>query len=146
MNNPTYDKVHNQFKMNGFHFDREDMLRVAYSFIKEGEDFEKYVGEFFLDWFDDNDFMNLQTSGTTGAPKIIKIDKQAMVSSAIATGDYFDLSPGNKVLHCLPVKYIAGKMMFVRAFILGLDIDFVAPSSHPLAKNETKYDFTAMVP
>ena len=146
MNNPTYDKVHNQFKMNGFHFDREDMLRVAYSFIKEGEDFEKHVGEFFLDWFDDNDFMNLQTSGTTGAPKIIKIDKQAMVNSAIATGDYFNLSPGNKVLHCLPVKYIAGKMMFVRAFILGLDTNFVAPSSHPLAKNETKYDFIAMVP
>jgi O-succinylbenzoic acid--CoA ligase len=31
-------------------------------------------------------------------------------------------------------------MMLVRSFILGLDIDFVAPSSHPL-KNETKYDF-----
>ena len=146
MKNPTYDKVHNQFKMNGFHFDKEDMLRVAYSFIKEGEDFEKHVGEFFLGWFDENDFMNLQTSGTTGKPKIIKIDKQAMVNSALATGDYFGLSPGNKVLHCLPVKYIAGKMMFVRAFILGLDIDFVAPSINPLAKNETIYDFTAMVP
>ncbi len=146
MNNPTYDKVHNQFKLNGYHFDREDMLRIAYSFIKEGEDFEKHVGEFFLDWFDDNDFMNLQTSGTTGTPKTIIIDKQAMVYSAIATGDYFGLSPGNKVLHCLPVKFIAGKMMFVRAFILGLDIDFVAPSSHPLQKNETYYDFTAMVP
>jgi O-succinylbenzoic acid--CoA ligase len=37
-------------------------------------------------------------------------------------------------------------MMLVRSFILGLDIDFVAPSSHPLTKNETKYDFAAMVP
>jgi len=36
--------------------------------------------------------------------------------------------------------------MFIRAFILGLDIDFVAPSSHPLEHNETKYDFVAMVP
>ena len=146
MNSPTYENVHNLFKLNGFHFNKEDMLRIAYSFIKEGEDFEKYVGEFFLDWFDDNDFLNLQTSGTTGAPKFIKIKKQAMVHSALATGDYFELSPGDKTLHCLPVKYIAGKMMFVRAFILGLDMDFVAPSSHPLAKNETEYDFTAMVP
>ncbi|MBC7642001.1 MAG: AMP-binding protein [Flavobacterium sp.] len=146
MNNPTYENVHNLFKLNGFHFNKEDMLRVAYSFIKEGEDFEKHVGEFFLDWFDENYFMNLQTSGTTGAPKIIKIHKQAMVNSALATGDYFQLSPGDKVLHCLPVKFIAGKMMFVRGFILGLDMDFVAPSSHPLSKNETVYDFTAMVP
>jgi hypothetical protein len=28
-------------------------------------------------------------------------------------------------------------MMLVRSFILGLDVDFVAPSSHPLTKNET---------
>ncbi len=146
MNNPTCDKVHNQFKFNGFHFDKNDMLRVAYSFIKEGQDFEKHVGEFFLDWFDDNSYMNLQTSGTTGAPKIIKIEKQAMVNSAIATGDYFDLNPGDKCLHCLPVKFIAGKMMFVRAFILGLDMDFVAPSANPLANKNVCYDFVAMVP
>jgi O-succinylbenzoic acid--CoA ligase len=37
-------------------------------------------------------------------------------------------------------------MMFVRGFILGLDVDFVAPSSHPLLHNDTKYDFVAMVP
>ena len=146
MINLTYKQVHNLFKLNGFHFDRDDMLRVAYSYIKEGDAYEQPVGKFFLDWFDDNSFMYLQTSGTTGAPKTIKIEKQAMVNSALATGDYFDLAPGNKVLHCLPVQYIAGKMMFVRGFILGLDMDFVAPSSHPMHKNETKYDFAAMVP
>jgi len=37
-------------------------------------------------------------------------------------------------------------MMFVRGFILGLDMDFVAPSSHPMRNNDTKYDFVAMVP
>ncbi|MFM2369990.1 MAG: hypothetical protein RL619_2307, partial [Bacteroidota bacterium] len=33
-----------------------------------------------------------------------------------------------------------------RGFILGLDMDFVAPSSNPLLHNETKYDFVSMVP
>jgi O-succinylbenzoic acid--CoA ligase len=69
-----------------------------------------------------------------------------MVQSAISTGDFFDLQPGNRVLHCLPTNYVAGKMMFVRSFILGLDMDFVAPSSHPLEHNDEKYDFAAMVP
>jgi O-succinylbenzoic acid--CoA ligase len=41
---------------------------------------------------------------------------------------------------------VAGKMMFVRSFILGLDMDFVPPSSHPLEHNDQKYDFAAMVP
>jgi O-succinylbenzoic acid--CoA ligase len=119
---------------------------VAYSFIKEGEDFEKPVGDFLLDWFDGKDHIEMQTSGTTGIPKVISVSKQAMVNSALATGDFFELQPGNRALHCLPVKYVAGKMMLVRAMILGLDMEFVAPSSHPLRNNEIEYDFVAMVP
>lgn len=144
---PTYENVHNQFKLNGFHLNREDLCRVAYSFIKEGEDFEKPVGDFILDWFDSKSYLEVKTSGTTGEPKVIQISKQSMVNSALATGDFFDLHPGDKILHCLPVKYIAGKMMLIRAMILGLDVDFVAPSSHPLEHNDApKYDFVAMVP
>ena len=142
----TYHNVHNLFKLNGFHLNRNDLCRVAYSFIKEGEEFEKSVGDFILDWFDNKLYIEMNTSGTTGTPKLIRVDKQAMVNSAIATGDFFDLKPGDKALHCLPTKYIAGKMMFVRGFILGLDVDFVAPSSHPMMQNDTKYDFVAMVP
>lgn len=142
----TYQNVHNLFKLNGFHLNRNDLCRVAYSFIKEGEEFEKSVGDFILDWFDNKSYIEMNTSGTTGTPKLIRVDKQAMVNSALATGDFFELGPGDKALHCLPTKYIAGKMMFVRGFILGLDVDFVAPSSHPLLHNDTKYDFVAMVP
>lgn len=146
MNSPTYHNVHNQFKLNGFHLNNEDLCRVAYSFIKEGEDFEKPVGDFLLDWFDSKDYIEMQTSGTTGTPKVITVSKQAMVESALATGDFFELQPGNKALQCLPVKYVAGKMMLVRAMILGLDLEFVAPSSHPLRHNEIDFDFVAMVP
>jgi len=146
LSNPTYENVHNQFKLNGFHLNREDLCRVAYSFIKEGEDFEKPVGNFLLDWFDYKSYIEMETSGSTGAPKTISISKQAMVDSALATGDFFNLQPGNKALQCLPVKYVAGKMMLVRAMILGLDLAFVAPSSHPLDHNEIDFDFVAMVP
>ena len=145
-NTVTYKNVHNHFKLNGFHLTKEDLCRIAYSFIKEGEDFEQSVGDFLLDWFDDKSYIDMYTSGTTGDPKSIRIEKNAMVQSAIATGDFFDLQPGNRVLHCLPANYVAGKMMFVRSFILGLDMDFVAPSSHPLEHNDEKYDFAAMVP
>lgn len=143
---PTYKNVHNHFKLNGFNLNKEDLCRVAYSFIKEGEPFEKPIGDFLLDWFDDRDYIEMQTSGTTGVPKTIKVNKQAMVHSAIATGDFFDLQPGNKALQCLPVKYVAGKMMLIRAIILGLELDYVEPTSNPLKNIETEYDFIAMVP
>ena len=146
MSTVTYQNVHNKFKLNGFSFTKNDLLRVAYSFIKEGESYEKPLGIFILDWFDPKPYLEMNTSGSTGAPKIIRVDKQAMVNSAIATGDFFDLQPGKKVLHCLPTDYVAGKMMFVRAFILGLDMEFVAPSSHPLEGVKGSFDFCGMVP
>ncbi|MGQ7947398.1 AMP-binding protein [Flavobacterium sp. WC2509] len=146
MSSLTYKNVHHQFKINGYHLTREDLCRIAYSFIKEGADFEQSVGDFILDWFDDKPYVDMYTSGTTGEPKAIRIEKEAMVQSAIATGDFFGLEPGNRVLHCLPARFVAGKMMFIRAFVLGLDMDFVAPNSHPLEYNDEKYDFAAMVP
>ena len=146
MNNLTYENVHKSFKLNGFHLNKEDLCRVAYSFIKEGEDFEKPVGDFLLDWFDSKSYIEMQTSGSTGTPKMIKVDKQSMVNSALATGDFFDLKPGDRALQCLPVKYVAGKMMLIRSIILGLDLDYVAPSSHPMENNDEDYDFAAMVP
>jgi O-succinylbenzoic acid--CoA ligase len=144
--NPNYKNVHNKFKLNGFHLNAEDLCRVAYSFIKEGDDFEKPVGNFILDWFDANDYIEMLTSGSTGKSKRLRVEKQAMVNSAIATGDFFGLEAGNTIINCLPVKYVAGKMMFIRAFILGLEMDFVAPSSSPLEFIEKSYHFTAMVP
>lgn len=146
MKTVTYKNVHNHFKFNGVHLNREQLCMVAYSFIKEGAEFQKALGDFLIDWFDDKSYIEMNTSGSTGVPKMIRVEKSAMVSSALATGDYFDLQPGNKVLHCLPVDYVAGKMMFVRSFILGLDMDFVEPNSHPLEYIDTKYNFAAMVP
>lgn len=143
---PTHQNVHNRFKLNGFSMDKDDLCRVAYVFIKEGEPFEQPVGDFILDWFSNNPYLEMKTSGTTGEPKIIKISKKAMINSALATGDYFGLKPGDKALHCLPVEYVAGKMMLIRGFILGLELDFVAPNSNPLHRNTKKYDFAAMVP
>lgn len=142
----TYKNIHNRFKLNGIHINREEMFYVAYCFIKEGKPFEQHIGTFLLDWFDEKSYIELSTSGTTGIPKIIKIEKQAMLESALATGDYFGLEPGNTMLHCLPTNYIAGKMMWVRSFILGLDMKFVEPTSNPLDKIDATFDFCAMVP
>lgn len=146
MNELNYNNVNSFFKLNGFPMNKEELCEAAYCFIKEGDESEQTTGEFLLDWFDAKSYINLQTSGTTGIPKNIRISKQAMIDSALATGSFFELTPGDKALCCLPTKYIAGKMMLVRSIVLGLDLDYVAPSSFPILHNVTKYDFVAMVP
>ena len=143
---PEYNKVHNKFKLNGINHDFEALKEVAYSFIKEGQSYEIEIGNFLLDWLDEKDFIEAKTSGSTGIPKDIKIKKQAMVNSAIATGDFFKLKPSDTALLCLPVNYIAGKMMLIRALVLGLELDSVEPKSKLSFNTEKMYQFVAMVP
>jgi O-succinylbenzoic acid--CoA ligase len=88
------------------------------------------------------------TSGTTGPPKQFRIVKRDLVMSARLTGETFGLTPGDRVLHCLPSQFVAGKMMVVRAFALGLDLHLIDPRGsilHNLKVND-RFRFTAMVP
>ncbi len=146
MQSPNYTNIHNRFKLNGYHFTREQLKHVASTFIKEGKPSEQSVGNFLLDWLDDRDYVMVRTSGSTGTPKRMEIKKNNMVNSAIATGNFYKLEKGNTALHCLSADFIAGKMMLVRAMILGLEIDIVPPDRYPLMYNEKEYDFCAMVP
>ncbi|GGZ68699.1 AMP-binding protein [Algibacter mikhailovii] len=143
---PDYTKVHVKFKLDNVSYNHEDLMEVAYSFVKEGFPYQQELGNFLLDWLDDKDYIMVKTSGSTGKPKLLEIKKQAMVNSAIATGDFFDIKPGSKVLHCLPSNFIAGKMMMVRAIVLGLEVDMIEPSSLPLIDYEKDYDFCAFTP
>ena len=143
---PKFNKVHLKFKLNGVNYMQDDIREIAYSFIKEGFPYEQAVGDFLLDWLDNKDFIKVKSTGTTGKPKLIKLDKQVMVNSSIFTGDFFNLAPGDKALHCLPANFIAGKMMLVRAMILGLEIDLIEPRSIPIFNVNKAYDFCAMLP
>ena len=138
--------LHQDFSIHGRTISFDDLTEVSYSLIKEGEEFEKQIGEFLLDWIDDSQTLFVKTSGSTGQPKTISLKKDHMINSALATGSYFDLTPKSSVLLCLPATYIAGKMMLVRAMVLGLDIYFVPPTSNPLEETSRSFDFGAMVP
>lgn len=142
----TLRKVHSDFRLNGNFYSEDDLVEVAYSLIKEGVGFEQGIGNFLQRWLDDSESLAVMTSGTTGSPKTISLQKRYMANSALATGSFFGLKPKDTALLCLPSEYIAGKMMLVRAMVLGLHLDYVAPSSRPLLASKKNYDFSAMVP
>ena len=110
------------------------------------------VDEFIAQWRDGSDIVEVRTSGSTGDPKVIRVEKSRMLTSARATCDFLGLQPGDTALLCMSVDYIAGKMMVVRAIERNLELITVEPSSHPLALPDfsdemgKKLDFAAMVP
>ncbi|MFD1095342.1 AMP-binding protein [Salegentibacter chungangensis] len=139
-------ETHPDFRLNKHYFTNAELRQVAYSFIKEGEPYEEQIGSFILDWLKPSSYVEVKTSGSTGTPKKIKLKKEHMINSALATSRFFELPAKTTALLCLPAGYIAGKMMLVRAMMLGWQLDCVPPSSNPLDRVFKRYDFCAMTP
>ena len=107
------------------------------------------LDEFLAEWNNDSDYVHVQTSGSTGAPKPMLVEKRRMLNSARITCDFLGLREGDTALLCMSLDYIAGKMMVVRALERKLKLVTVAPSGHPLADLSPQLSalsFAAMVP
>lgn len=102
--------------------------------------------QFLREWKDDNDFVIVHTSGSTGEPKPVKAMKEKMVNSATMTCNYLGLREGDSALLCMPTKYIAGKMMIVRSIVRNLDLIAINPTSHPMKDVSRHITFAAMTP
>lgn len=142
----TWRNIHPDFKLNKKAYTSSSLEEFAQDLKEDTSSYKKAIGAFLSDWLDSKEAIEVKTSGSTGTPKTISLKKEYFVNSALMTGEYFDLGPGNKALLCLSAEYIAGKMMLVRAMVLGLQLDTVEPNTKPLDKTTESYDFTAMVP
>ena len=103
------------------------------------------INEFLSEWNGPDTRLLVHTSGSTGQPKPLWVEKRRMEASARMTCQFLGLKAGDTALLCLPLDFIAGKMMAVRALTCGLRLVAVPPSGHPLAQQEA-VDFAAMVP
>ena len=110
------------------------------------------IEEFLEEWNNPSPYVHVKTSGSTGAPKPMLVEKQRMLNSARITCDFLGLRPGDTALLCMSLDYIAGKMMVVRSLERGLKLTTVEPSGHPLSTSNLPPStfhiphFTAMVP
>lgn len=131
-----------QIILNGKKVKKEDALQLAKRSIPE---WEKAIYSFLSDWWNEDDFILVKTSGSTGIPKTIEVPKKPMRESAKMTGEYFGFEENQSVLLCLPAQFIAGKMMLVRAIEWGLWVDTIEPKLE-LSIPSKPYFFSAMTP
>ncbi len=125
------------------------LLQYAYTHLRENwspAPWKKELMYFVIDWLSENHKITVRTSGSTGKPKSWEIPKKYMVESAAMTLNFFGLKPGDKALLCLPVRYIAAKMMVVRAFTGKLDLYCIEPKLYPYSQWTPEIDFAAMTP
>ena len=113
---------------------------------KTTESWKRETYRFILDLTDNSDYIFQKTSGTTGNPKTIRLPKQMLYESAKNTIQFFNLQKNQTAVLCLPVQYIAGKMMIIRAMVAGMNLLLVEPTSKPDFNGIDHIDFCAMVP
>lgn len=114
--------------------------------LSSSSEWELAIANFLNEWNSSSEVIFSQTSGSTGDPKTIELPKSAMRMSAQLTGEFFQLKKGDSALLCLPVGFIAGKMMIVRAIELGLKLYCVEPKSKIDLADFPRLDFVPMTP
>ena len=86
------------------------------SLFPENE-FEEKVISFLQNWFYDSETVSVQTSGSTGIPKVFEIEKSRMLQSAKMTCDFLGLKEGDSALLCLPAVSYTHLDVYKRQFV-----------------------------
>lgn len=104
--------------------------------------------DFLKEWKNNLPYITVHTSGSTGDPKEIKLDKAFVKESALRTINFFGLTPGSRLHSCVSPDFIGGKMMMVRAEILGCKFTWETPSNKSLTDigPEEKITLLSVVP
>lgn len=143
-------KKYDGLRVNGQHYEAKS-LRAA-SMDDRHPAHLREIFAFSTKLFDLSTAIKVATSGSTGTPKQMKFPKDAFEESATATNKYFGLNANSSALLALPMRYIAGKMMVVRAVVGGYELTAVPPSSQPftesisdMARSGT-FDFVPLTP
>lgn len=138
--------MYDAIEINGIEYNRTNLDRLVDDCPKPAPDWLRDLYLFLQDWFSGKESFWVKTSGSTGDPKKYEVSRQAMIASAQRTLAFFNLRPGQKALLCLPVSFIAGKMMVVRALVGQLSLVVVEPSGLPLQHIDSPIDFAAFTP
>ena len=147
--NPTYqlDRSQQRITVEGVTYTAVEIGRISVpESTPEMEHFVEELKAFLQEWFDPSPTLTVHTSGSTGIPKALCVRKAQMMQSAQMTCRFLGLRAGDSALLCMPLRYIAGKMVVVRALVAQLDLCLAVPSGHPLARIARTPTFAAMVP
>lgn len=109
-------------------------------------EFLQDLESFLQEWHNDEPMVWVHTSGSTGTPKPLQVEKERMRASARLTCSFLGLKEGDTALLCMPLQYIAGKMVVVRSLVAELELIPVAPCGHPLKDLKEAPTFAAMIP
>jgi len=127
-----------------FSGEKFDLNKITY--VTPKSKFQESCIAFIQDWQSGQELFSQHTSGSTGNPKLIEINRTQMMASAMMTIKALNLNPKMNSLLCLSPDYIAGKMMIVRSLINKMNIITAEPAVNPITDLNHNIHFAAFTP
>ncbi|MBK0404747.1 AMP-binding protein [Adhaeribacter sp. BT258] len=110
--------------------------------------YEAKTLELCRDWLNGVQEFSIQTSGSTGAPKVITLTRQQLEASAQATIKALNVQQKDRALVCLNTETVGGLMLLVRGFLGDMQLTIIEPTANPLAvlPPECSFEYASFVP
>lgn len=115
-------------------------------FVSEDLKLQEKVLHFIEEWNNENDFFTANTSGSTGIPKEIKLDKKIAIAAVKLSNNYFKFEEMHTLGLCLSPETIGGKMQILRALVYNLNVYIFDNKRNPFENLEKQIDFVTLVP
>lgn len=107
---------------------------------------ERALVRWLCSWWSAGEEIAVQTSGSTGVPKTMLVQKERMMRSAAVTIEYLGLGKGDTALLCMDLRYIGAMMLVVRSLVAGMALVVCQPSANPLLAIDEPITFAPFVP
>lgn len=83
-------------------------------------------------WFSEEPLMPFFTSGSTGAAKEVRFSREQVRASAELTQAWLSPQQAKRWLLCLPLTFVAGRMVLYRALVSQTPLQVMQPGSQPI--------------
>jgi len=105
------------------------------------------IEKILYDWYDERSTeLEFFSSGSTGQSKSIKHSKESIRQAITYSSARLNYGPGTRSLLSLPVRYVAGAMILLRAVVLEMELCIAEISGNPLKGINYRIDFLAITP
>ena len=146
MNTYYTDITTQRIQIEGIFYTHWEIAMIRMNIPTDKQSFRQELFTFLSEWFNHQPTVLVHTSGSTGKPKPMRVEKESMMESACLTCSFLGLKENDTALLCMPLQYIAGKMVVIRSLVAGLNLLPVTPSGHPLKNLKKAPVFAAMIP
>jgi o-succinylbenzoate---CoA ligase len=123
-------------------FSFEDIRMNGADLLNEADTIHQTTFQLAQQWLSGQTEFVFFTSGSTGIPKEIRLQRTQLEASAKGTIEALKLTSGEHILLCMHTRFIGGAMLLIRGLLIDAHITLQIPSANPLQPIAVDHPYT----